>query len=257
MIRIRLVGGHLSGAQLSSVLDVAEGHGDGDIHLTTRANLQVRGFAPAARLPEQVVAAIEATGLLPSRRHELIRNILVSPQTGFGSGRADLRPLAAELDRLLLADDRLSSLPGRFLFVFDDGRGDLVERQCDLGLVALDGARVQLRIGDAWGPVVDLKQAPAHLVALARRFLEERPAGPAAPWHIRERAEPLVPACDREPGVPHAIGPLGYGRVDGGYHHRVAGGILDRVAASALLSEPVLVVTPWRGVFVPDHPEQS
>src|SRR6185369_7551289 len=116
------------------------------------------------RLPEEVVAAVEATGLLPSRRHELARNLMCSPLTGLSGGRADLRPVVRELDERLCAQPELGDLPGRFLFVLDDGRGDLVGRETDLGAVVLDEETAQLRVGPAWGPVVGLGTVAEALV---------------------------------------------------------------------------------------------
>ena len=124
-----------------------------------------------------MVDAVEATGLLPSRTHELVRNVMVSPLSGITGGRNDLRPVADELDRLVSADAALANLPGRFLFVLDDGRGDLVGRSCDLGLVVLDESQAQLRVGAGWGAVVPLDNAAAELVDLARRFLAVRGEG--------------------------------------------------------------------------------
>ena len=139
LVRLRLIGGRLTGTSLAALGEVARRYGDGDVHLTRRANLQLRAMPTEDDgLPDEVVEAIASTGLLPSRTHELVRNVMVSPQTGLAGGRADLRPLSDELDRLLCQDETLAALPGRFLFVLDDGRGDLVDRTCDLGLVALD-----------------------------------------------------------------------------------------------------------------------
>lgn len=257
LVRLRLVGGHLSGPELKALFEVSERFGDGAVHLTSRANLQVRGFAVADCLSEDVVSAIEATGLLPSRSHELIRNILMSPQSGFHGGRVDLRPIARALDRCLLADPEMSRLPGRFLFVLDDGRGDLVDHACDLGLVALDAQRAQLRIGEHWGAVVDLNDGAPELVGLARAFLRRRSDGPSAPWHVRELGEPLTSTADRDVDVPRSSARLPYGRVGGGVHHEVTDALLTRTSAAHLLDKPVLVVTPWRGVFVPESPEQQ
>ncbi len=147
-----------------ALLALSEEYGDGRSGSTARANLQVRGLplvdgAVVSELPSEVVTAVEATGLLPSRAHDLARNVLASPQTGLAGGRADLRPVVVGLDRLLLADAAMAALPGRFLFTLDDGRGDLADRHRDLGLVALDADTAQLRVGDAWGPVVDLTEA--------------------------------------------------------------------------------------------------
>ena len=83
LVRLRLIGGRLSGESLAALGEVARTYGDGDVHLTKRANLQLRAMpATDGDLPDEVVEAIAATGLLPSRTHELVRNVMVSPETG-------------------------------------------------------------------------------------------------------------------------------------------------------------------------------
>jgi hypothetical protein len=43
--------------------------------VTNRANLQVRAFPGAeGRLAAEALAAVESTGLVPTRSHELVRN---------------------------------------------------------------------------------------------------------------------------------------------------------------------------------------
>ena len=77
---------------LQRLSEVSRQHADGRIYLTRRANLQLRGLSGDGRqLTTAAMAAIESTGLLPTRTHELVRNVLVSPQTGLAGGRADLR----------------------------------------------------------------------------------------------------------------------------------------------------------------------
>ena len=253
LVRLRLVGGRVASAALRVLADVAEEYGDGRVHVTSRANLQLRGLPEDdGEVAAGARAAIEATGLLPSRTHELVRNVMVSPQTGLAGGRADLRPLAAELDRLLLAGEGLARLPGRFLFVLDDGRGDLLDRSCDLGLVALDHDEAQLRVGDRWGAVVPLADAAADLAGLAARFLRNRGSGPTAAWHIVELLQPLAAPRAGDPRLPDEAAPLPFGPVPGGDHVAVATTGLDRGTVEALTRDvPYVVVTPWRGVLVP------
>jgi len=254
LVRLRLAGGHIASASLNALLNVAEDYGDGRVHVTVRANLQVRALpGHDGTLAPEVLAAIERAGLLPSRSHELVRNIMCSPQTGLAGGRADLRLAAAELDSLLCAGQRLSGLPGRFLFVVDDGRGDLIGHGCDLGLAALGGGEAQLRAGDAWGPVVRVGDAPARLAALAGEFLRRRGSGPAAPWHVAELPQPLLKSVPPDPRLlAPAAGPLPYGPVPGGRHVAVPDGGLDRAAVAGLTAAvPAVIVTPWRGVLVP------
>ena len=254
LVRLRLVGGRVTAASLRALLDVAETHGDGRIHLTRRANLQLRALPGRdGALDPAVLAAIERTGLLPTRTHELVRNVLVSPQTGLAGGRTDLRPVAGALDGLLIRNERLAGLPGRFLFVLDDGRGDLVDRSCDLGAVALDAATAQLRVGPAWGEVHPLAEVATALASLAERFVDRRGSGPDAPWHVAELPDRLAPPAPADPRVPPPAPPLPFGDVPGGRHVAAPAG-LDRVAVEAVLAGvPEVVVTPWRGVLVPEE----
>lgn len=269
LVRLRVPGGRVSPASLAALHRVAETYGDDEVHVTTRANLQLRALptGPGGQLPAEVVAAIAATGLLPAPAHELVRNILASPLAGLVGGRADLRPVTDRLDAALRADPALAGLPGRFLFVLDDGRGDLVDRGCDLGLVALDAGTAQLRVGGDWSEVVPLDAAADRLADLAREFTRTRGTGPDAPWHVRELAAPLAarpashpadnladprPPDDRLPAPAPA---LGYGPVPGSAgrieHVAAPDGVLDR-ALIARLTDPgpaELVVTPWRGVL--------
>ena len=270
LVRLRLVGGRLPVDSLRRLLHVSELHADGQIQLTTRANLQIRGLpGEGGQLTSAVAAALESTGLLPSRTHELVRNILVSPQSGFSGGRVDLRPVAEHLDSAIRADLALAHLPGRFLFTLDDGRGDLMDRLTgvgrrgtDLGLVALDDTDAQLRIGDHWGPVVRLDEAALHLVGLATAFLEVRGIGPEAPWHLRELTGPLREPAAPDLRLPRPAPPLRHGNVEGGIHVHVPDGILHPVQTEALLEQvsghaTTVVVTPWHGIYVPYAPEEN
>ncbi|KWX66641.1 nitrite reductase [Mycobacterium sp. NAZ190054] len=269
LVRLRLIGGRLPLPALLRLSQVSRQFADGRIHLTKRANLQLRGLPGDRELSPAVVAALESTGLLPTRTHERVRNILVSPQTGVAGGRADLRPLARCLDAALCADPDLARLPGRFLFTLDDGRGDLLDRLTgsgrrgtDLGLVVLTSQDVQLRIGDHWGEVVRLDEAALHLVGLAAAFLDERGTGATAPWHLRELSAPLRAPQPADPRMPAPAKPLDHGAVAGGTHVRVPGGVLTSDQVHSLVEQAGspdahLVVTPWHGIFIPSIQEAT
>ncbi|MCR1783346.1 nitrite reductase [Nocardioides carbamazepini] len=258
LVRIRVPGGQVPLGALRALAAAAEEYGDGRIRVTGRANLQVRAMplAPDGSLAAPALAALEGTGLLPSRTHDRVRNALVSPQTGLVGGRADLRPVVAALDRILLADDALADLPGRFLFTLDDGRGDLADRHKDLGGVALDAGTVQLRVGEQWGEVVALDDAPAALTALAHAFLAARGTGPDAAWHVPELTAPLTSPHAPAPGATVTTGPLPFGPVAGGHHLAVPEDGLDP-ATIAAWTAPTVVVTPWHGVLIPSTPEET
>lgn len=260
LARIRVPGGQLPVAALQGLAAVAKQYGDGRVRLTGRANLQLRGLpAVGGVLAPAVVTAIEAAGLLPSRSHDQARNVLASPQTGRAGGRADLRPVLAALDAAILASPTLAGLPGRFLFTLDDGRGDLVDRHRDLGLIALDADRARLLVGPGGGPVVRLSGAPAALVALAEEFQAVRGSGPDAAWHVDELAVPLTggsghPAEALPVGAP--LSPLPFGPVPGGTH--LAAGedaVIDVSAVLAAATTPDVVLTPFGGVLIPGTPD--
>ncbi len=256
LVRLRLPGGRVPTAALRALVAFAEEYGDARVRVTGRANLQVRALPLRdGVLPDEVVAAIAATGLWPSPDHDLARNVLASPQTGRAGGRADLRPVVAELDEAICTDPALAALPGRFLFTLDDGRGDLHDRHRDLGLVALDATTAQLRIGDGWGPMVTLDDAADLLASLARAFLGVRGTGPDAAWHVDELDQPLLTSYPCAGGADVRSDPLPHGPVPGGTHVAVdpdQGIDADLAAVWAALTEEV-VVTPWHGVLVPEE----
>lgn len=265
LVRVRVPGGQLSALALQGLLDVATTYGDGTVHLTSRANLQVRAIAHEdGCLSDAVVDAVMATGLIPSVTHERIRNVMASPLTGRSGGRADLRPVVLALDRLLCADPVLAALAGRFLFVLDDGRGDVAGRDLDLGLVAVSQDEVQVRAGrDGWGPVVPIGQAAEHLVDLARRFLEMAGARADSPWHVDElpwAGPALIGATHERDNATRASAdspPIGRIAQDDGHfalHLEVPDGRLDRPMMDDVLAlgAPQVVVTPWRTLIVPD-----
>ncbi len=248
LVRLRIPGGNVSRSTLAELLGVAETYGDGQVHLTSRANLQLRALPGGDELPAEVVEAIRDTGLLPHPAHELVRNVMTSPLTGLHGGRADLREVTTELDRRICATPSLAGLPGRFLFVLDDGRGDVTGRSMDLGLVALDAETAQLRIGSThWGPVVPLIEAAARLTGLARAFQQVRGEGPEAAWHIDEL--PVLPADhEADPLTDVHSEPPAYGVVAEGLAHlAVVDGLLSRDFVETLTEQ--VVVTPWRSVI--------
>lgn len=265
IVRIRLVGGVLPVVSLRRLMEIADEHADGTVLLTKRTNLQLRGIAhDDGRISPALVGALTEAGFLPSPTHELVRNIMVSPMTGRIGGNADLRATAAELDRLLCADPDLASLAGRFLFVLDDGRGDVAHRTLDLGVTAVDSAHAQLRVGSRhWGPIVTLDEGPTELIGYAKRFLAEAGTGDTVPWHIDELpesgAELLGEPHHRDPRTQATSPALPYGIIaqdHGGAveHFSVPDGLLNRSIADTIAdrASSEIIVTPWRSVLLPD-----
>lgn len=264
LVRMRLIGGRTNRDQLARLAHVAEEHGDGWVYLTKRANLQIRGLRHSGgRIDPAVAETIAAAGLLPAPDHELVRNVMVSPLTGRAGGRADLWPAAEALDTGLITDPGFANLAGRFLFCLDDGRGDIADRSLDLGLVALDSDRVQLRLGARdWGPIVALDEVAGVLLDLARTFLDVRGDDADAWWHVDElpdRGRSLATTHERDPRTRVSSAPPHYGIISQGdgrhaLHREVPGGRLNREQAD-LLPATTLIVTPWRSIVATDLEE--
>ncbi|MEO9222372.1 MAG: nitrite reductase, partial [Mycobacteriaceae bacterium] len=142
----------------------------------------------------------------------------------------------------------------RFLFVLDDGRGDLSGRRNDLGLVALDAKRAQLRLGSSrWGPVVTLDEAATTLTALCHTFLQHRGAGLSAAWHLDEIGA-FGPTEPPDPRTDVRADPPAYEVTEAHEHVHVPDGVLSPKRVDHLLdtnSADELVVTPWHGVVIP------
>lgn len=246
LARVRLPGGAVSAAQLRALAECAEECGDGDLHLTSRGNVQLRGVTRPG-----LAARLTDAGLLPSPSHERVRNVLASPLSGVRGGLADVRGLAASLDVLVCATPELASLPGRFLFAFDDGRGDVAGEGADVCWRALDADTGTLLLaGGDTGRRVARADAVATLVEVALEFGRVR----GSAWRVAELDDPAwrgtaVPRADIEV-------PAGLIERDGG---RAAGvvprfGQLTAGQARALAEFGPALVTPWKSLVLPDVP---
>jgi len=252
LVRVRLPGGMIGAAQLAALASASGRFGSGTLELTARGNVQIRGIAEPATVAEAVAAA----GLLPSATHERVRNIVASPLSGRLGGLADVRGWVGELDAAIRAEPALASLPGRFWFCLDDGRGDVSGLGADVGVQLFDGAAGLLLAGRDSGVRVATDDVVSTLVAVAMRFVEVR--GKA--WRVDELGDlgVLVPGAEssgaRFAGA--AAPPVGWLRQNDG---RVALGALvplgvlpARVAEYLAAIDAPLVVTPWRSVLVCD-----
>lgn len=267
LVRLRLVGGALTSQMLTDLMAIAAQWADGTVLLTKRANLQLRGIAHtktddgSACVPQEFVDALSAAGFLPTPTHELVRNIMVSPLSGRIGGRTNLFPIAQQLDEALCADPVFAGLSARFLFVLDDGRGDLADRTLDLGAMAVDAENAQIRIGShGWGEVVELSAVPDILLDLAARFVRARGHDVDAAWHIDELDEPLVEihhARDLRTQVTSLRPPTGELIQDDGRTVEIIelpDGVLTHDLATRILAQAGrdLIVTPWRSIMLVD-----
>ncbi|MGB0963486.1 MAG: precorrin-3B synthase [Mycobacterium sp.] len=269
LARIRLPGGMITARQMEAVALAATEFGSSALELTSRGNLQIRGLRDTASVAELLVDA----GLLPSRTHERVRNIVASPLSGRSGGLCDVRGLVAALDSAVQREPQLSQLPGRFLFGLDDGRGDISGLDPDAGIHALDESTFALLLaGRDTGVRLNVTDVVAVLLATAVRFTDLR----GNCWRIAELDDPLAILGPLTPTVPTPTTltptasagrtwpaptrpPVGWieqtdGRVTLGAAPRL--GVLDSESALylAALGAP-MAITPWRSVLLFDLEE--
>jgi precorrin-3B synthase len=163
--RIRLPGGYLTAARWTEIAGLACEFGDGNVDVTARGNVQVRGLrgSAAAGLAERAARS----GLLPSGPHDRARNVTASPLAGLG-GRPPLRGLVQALDAAILADPVLAALPGRFVFALDDGTGGAALSRSDVGLRAAGGQAELFIAGRSAGLLLAGAEAAGTAVTAAR-----------------------------------------------------------------------------------------
>jgi precorrin-3B synthase len=255
LARVRLPGGMITAAQLSTLSAVSTEFGSGTLELTARGNVQLRGIADVTAVAE----AIASAGLLPSPTHERIRNIVASPLSGRAGGRADVRAWVGELDTAICAEPRLAELGGRLWFSLDDGHADVSGLGADVGVHVLDDGLALLLAGRDTGVRLAAGDVVQSLVTIAERFIEMR--GKA--WRVKELADiaALWPGAALGAAFPPVTKPpVGWISQDDG---RVAlgaavplGVLPARIAEYLAAIEAPLVVTPWRSVLVCDLSEE-
>ncbi|MGI5258896.1 precorrin-3B synthase [Streptomyces angustmyceticus] len=196
LARVRLPAGDLTAHQAVVLADAAELLGDGHLSLTSRGNAELRGLAEGCG--DRLAGLLRDAGLLPSAAHERIRNILASPLAGLDRHTpSDVRRWARELDALLCAGEWATALSGRFLFVLDDGRGDVAALGGDVTLLAEAGpgddgtgpagGGALLRVGDAPAALrIAGPDAPRAALAAAGAFLAAAGASGSGAWRVRE-----------------------------------------------------------------------
>jgi precorrin-3B synthase len=182
IVRLRLAvagrpGGGLRSAQLRTLAQLARQYGNGQLEVTRRANIQLRGVGEAALATLQAQLLRHSLGAATAQA-ERTPALLVHPLAGIDPRCAGLARVASELERMLLAFDRAASLPAKLAIVLDAAgecaalsqlRADVrVEvsgeepARCRLSASAADGTRQDLGVC-----------ALGDVVARVRRLLSE------------------------------------------------------------------------------------
>jgi precorrin-3B synthase len=201
IVRVRPRLSALSRSQLMTLAEVAGRFGDGNLYLTSRANIQIRGI-DAAGFEGALEALARADLLDGDPRIEAIRNMMVTPEialyrspmtpealsdkisdpmeSGIGaypaSASAKAARLASALEEALASNEELLALPGKFgIAVQADREFDLAyvsdvtfSVHTDRILMVLDGARDQAVF---FG---EMKEAVDGFIRVSRAFLQLR-----------------------------------------------------------------------------------
>ncbi|MFI1247269.1 cobalamin biosynthesis protein CobG [Streptomyces anulatus] len=196
LARVRIPGGVLSADRADALLAVAGRFGDGELHLTSRGNVQLRGLdAECGGGPAELLGA---AGLLPSAAHERARNIVASPLAGL-DGSPSVGGWLTELDSLVCGSAAAAALSGRFLFALDSGRGDVDALGADVTLIA-EGGDCLLRVGAA-DEVFRLPSADGPRAALLAAELFLRAARDSGAWRVKDLPDDVRTALVRAVGA--------------------------------------------------------
>ncbi|MBW4666002.1 MAG: precorrin-3B synthase [Cyanomargarita calcarea GSE-NOS-MK-12-04C] len=176
LIRIRTPGGIINSRQCYAIANLADDFAAGYVHITNRANLQVREIHK--NLSIEVLNILQELGL-GSRNLEVdpIRNIMSSPTAGIDSFELiDTRPFVRALDNYFQEHPELAALSPKFSVCFDGGGAVSVgDRLNDIRLLAVvDGGNTYLRLylcAKDTGVLVKKEEAIALVAALADVYL--------------------------------------------------------------------------------------
>ena len=238
LVRVRPRLGRLTRDQMRGLCAAALAHGNGQIDVTNRANLQIRGVGERGVPP--LLAALVGLGLVDANpRAEARRAILVAPDWTAGD---DTHRIADELERRL---DELPELPGKVGFAIDAGPAPILcADPADFRIERTAGGGLILRAdGRETGVALPPAREVDALIALATWYAA---SGGAAAGRMKRHAAALPgwaagndrPAPPRAPLRPggQALG-LPFGRIDA-----ASFAVVDGAAA--------IRTTPWRIVLV-------
>lgn len=203
LLRVRVPAGVLPAEHARRVAELGERYGNGQIDLSHRGNLQLRGIAADGLEP--VTDALREMGYVSAdAASEAVRNVLCSPTAGLDpTAPMDVRAAARTLDVRLAEDTALHRLPPKFgWLVCGGGIGHLADSSTDVRFDAVDAARFRVSLGGTLAKAAPLGLCRATDVAdvasaLGRAFLELRASLPEPP----RRMAGLVAAIGTDPFV--------------------------------------------------------
>ena len=206
--RIRIPGGIINSQQGRAIAQFAEQFGQGYVHVTNRANLQIRktqGVTP------EVLTRLQNVGLASTLTEvDHLRNIMASPTAGIDSLELiDTRPMVRELDAYICGHPELKGLSPKFSVAFDGGGAvSICEQKNEIVFRAIalkNNVYFQLILGDATNILLKPEECLSVVVAIAQVYLdnvdETLPRKPrlkhllqdkGVEWYLHQ-AEPYLP----------------------------------------------------------------
>ena len=256
VVRVRPRAGRLTESQARGIADLAARHGNGQIDLSSRANVQLRGVTMASHAP--LIEGLAALGLLDeTAQAEAQRNVILAPFWDADDGAQDV---ALALSTALIAPDA-PRLPSKFGFAVDMGAVPVLrdiaadirieragfQQTGDCALIYAQGAKT--------GAIAPLDKAAQTALDLAAWFVDQGGIGadgrgrmarliaraPALPPAFTAHA---IPPCT--PFTPH-LGPRPQGTLVG-----IEFGQMHARTIAALADLGALRITPWRMILIED-----
>ena len=247
VVRLRPPLGRLSAEQARQIAALAAAHGNGQIDLSARANLQLRGMTQETHRP--LIEELQALDLVDlSPEAEARRNFVVTP---FWETDDDTVVITRDLTAILAREDA-PALPDKFGFAVDCGtRPVLAGISADIRIErGEDGLICRADSADAGCPITR-DNAAGTAVALARWFLEsggvQQQRGRMA-RHLAAGAD-LPAVWQQSPAAEPAPRPRP-GVLAQGALVAVEFGRIDAETLAALAARGPLRLTPWRMLLI-------
>lgn len=168
LLRVRHPIGGLTLEQARAVADAAERFGNGQLELTSRGNLQLRGVGEAD-LTEAQEALIRAGVADADAEREAVRNVLAAPVSDLDpTAVADVTGTARSVADAVADDPRLRGLPPKTGIVVDGGGSAAVpEVYADVRLDAIDTTGYRIALAGRAADAVSLGRVAAEDAARA------------------------------------------------------------------------------------------
>lgn len=136
MLRVRLPAGIILPAQMTAVADVARKYGNGQLHITSRQDIQVHRVEMDNIYPA-LIALAEAGLSTKGGGGNTVRNITACPQAGVCPHEIfDVTPYVVSVTEHLLADPLSAQLPRKYKIAFSGCSGDCADATVnDVGFI--------------------------------------------------------------------------------------------------------------------------